>query len=89
MIIGIMRIFAILCTAFICGKLVSKFKLPAILGRLIAGIVFGPYLAQIVTFEITDAAWYKILIKFFECFAGVLFYCRLLSVFSQDFLRRL
>ncbi|MGN1478991.1 MAG: cation:proton antiporter [Acutalibacteraceae bacterium] len=72
MIIGIMRIFAIICTAFICGKIVSKVKLPAILGWLIAGIVFGPYLAEIVTFEITDSLWYKILIKFFECFAGVM-----------------
>lgn len=46
--------------------------LPAILGWLIAGIVFGPYLAEVVTLEITEALWYKVLIKFFECFAGVM-----------------
>ena len=72
MIIGLLRIFAIICTAFICGKLISKCKLPAILGWLIAGIVFGPYLSEVVTLDITDALWYKVLIKFFECFAGVM-----------------
>ncbi|MDD6995465.1 MAG: cation:proton antiporter [Candidatus Borkfalkiaceae bacterium] len=72
MAIGLLRIFAILCVAFICGKLISKLKLPAILGWLIAGIVFGPYLAGVVTSEITDSVWYKIIIKVFECFAGVM-----------------
>lgn len=72
MIIGLLRLFAIICAAFVCGKMVSKVRLPAILGWLIAGIVFGPYLAQVVTFDVTDALWYKVLIKFFECFAGVM-----------------
>ena len=54
------------------GKLVSKLRLPAILGWLIAGVVFGPYLTNIVTLEIMDALWYKITIKIFECFAGVM-----------------
>ena len=72
MMIGFLRIFAITCVALICGKLVSKLKLPAILGWLIAGIVFGPYLAEIVTLDITGALWYKLFIKFLECFAGVM-----------------
>lgn len=58
--------------AVFCDKLVSKLKLPAILGWLIAGILFGPYLAGVVSFEITDSYLYKVLIKFFECFAGVM-----------------
>lgn len=72
MVIGLLRMAAILCAAFACGKLVSKVKLPAILGWLIAGIIFGPYLAGVVTLDITEALWYKALIKFFECFAGVM-----------------
>jgi Kef-type K+ transport system membrane component KefB len=72
MIIGCLRLFAILCVALACGKLIAKVKLPAILGWLIAGIVFGPYLAGVVTFDVTDALWYKVMIKFFECFAGVM-----------------
>ena len=72
MIIGLLRIFAVLCAAYACGRLISKVKLPAILGWLIAGIVFGPYLADVVTLEITESLWYKVFIKFFECFAGVM-----------------
>lgn len=72
MVIGLLRIFAIVCAAFVCGKAVSKIKIPAILGWLIAGIVFGPYLAEVVTLDITSSMWYKIMIKFFECFAGVM-----------------
>lgn len=72
MIIEILRIFAIISVAFTCGRLVARVKLPAILGWLITGIVFGPYLANIVTLEITNALWYKVFIKFFECFAGVM-----------------
>ncbi len=72
MIVDILRLFAIISIAFVVGKLVSKIKLPAILGWLITGIVFGPYLVQIVSLEITEAVWYKIFIKVFECFAGVM-----------------
>lgn len=72
MVIGLLRIFAILCAAVVCGKLVSRLKLPSILGWLIAGIMFGPCLAGVVTLEITDALWHHIFIKFFECFAGVM-----------------
>ena len=72
MVIALLHIFAIVCAAFVCGKLVSRIKLPAILGWLIAGIVLGPYLAGIVTLDITDSLWYKVFIKFFECFAGVM-----------------
>ncbi|MGN0523889.1 MAG: cation:proton antiporter [Eubacterium sp.] len=72
MIISLLRIFALICTAIICGKISAKLKLPAILGWLVAGIVFGPYLAGVVTVDITDAMWYKIAIKFFEAIAGVM-----------------
>lgn len=72
MIVDLLRFFAIICIAVVVGKLISKIKLPAILGWLITGIVFGPYLVQIVTLEITDAIWYKVVIKIFECFAGVM-----------------
>ena len=67
-----LRIIAIVCVAAACGKMVSKVKLPSILGWLIAGIVFGPYLAGVVTLDITNALWYKAAIKLFECFAGVM-----------------
>lgn len=70
--ISILRIAAILCTAAVVGKLVSKIKLPAILGWLLVGMIFGPHLAGIVSLEILDMSSYKIFIKVFECFAGVM-----------------
>ena len=72
MTVGFLRLFAVFCVALIVGKLCSTLRLPAILGWLIAGVVFGPYLTNIVTLEIMDALWYKITIKIFECFAGVM-----------------
>ena len=72
MLTEILRFFSMICVAIILGKLISKIRLPAILGWLITGIAFGPYLAQIVTLEMCDKVWYKIVSKFFECFAGVM-----------------
>ncbi|MEG0978062.1 MAG: cation:proton antiporter [Bacilli bacterium] len=72
MIVDILRVFAIICIAIIVGKLISKIKLPAILGWLITGILFGPYLVSIVSAEIMNSTWYIITVKFFECFAGVM-----------------
>lgn len=72
MLTDILRIFGILCIAVVVGKLVAKIKLPAILGWLITGVVFGPYCVQIVSFAVTDRIWYKVVIKAFECFAGVM-----------------
>ena len=54
MTVELLRLFAVFCVALIVGKLVSKIRLPAILGWLIAGVVFGPYLTNIVTLEIMD-----------------------------------
>ncbi|MBS6464848.1 MAG: cation:proton antiporter [Firmicutes bacterium] len=72
MTVNALRLFAILCIAFVVGKLISKIRLPAILGWLVTGILFGPNLVQIVSAEITDALWYQLFVKVFECFAGVM-----------------
>ncbi len=72
MAVNILSVFAIVCIAFTVGRLVAKIKLPAILGWLITGVVFGPYLVGIVTAETMNSDWYKIAVKFFECFAGVM-----------------
>lgn len=72
MFIAIMRFFAIICVAIVCGKIVSKLRMPAILGWLIAGIVFGPYLVGIVGLEIMDSVWYKCVVSVFECCAGLM-----------------
>lgn len=72
MIVSVLSVFAIVCIALVVGKIVAKVKLPAILGWLITGVVFGPYLVGVVTSDVVNADWYKITIKAFECFAGVM-----------------
>lgn len=51
-VIALLSIFGIFAIALIVGKLVSIIKLPAILGWLITGIVFGPYLVNLVTLDV-------------------------------------
>ena len=43
MISLILRLVITIIIAFFIGKLVSKFKLPAILGWLITGMILGPH----------------------------------------------
>ena len=42
MVIIAVRWIAALAAAFLAGKLMSKIKMPAILGWLIAGMILGP-----------------------------------------------
>ena len=43
MILLFLRLLLTIGIAFLVGKLVSKLKLPSILGWLIAGMVLGPH----------------------------------------------
>ncbi len=58
--------------AFFVGKLVSKLRLPSILGWLITGIVLGPYAFSLVTQELIDAPAYGTLIHVLECAVGLM-----------------
>jgi Kef-type K+ transport system membrane component KefB len=63
---------AILATAYVVGILISKIKLPAILGWLIVGVVFGPYLGKLVSTDFISNTGYGVYIHCFEAFAGVM-----------------
>ncbi len=43
MVLLILRVLLAVIVAFFLGKLISKVKLPAILGWLIAGMILGPH----------------------------------------------
>lgn len=58
--------------AFLLGKLVSRMKLPAILGWLIAGMILGPNALGLMTNQLLNAPWYEILIHILECVAGLM-----------------
>lgn len=58
--------------AFAVGKLISKIKLPAILGWLITGIIVGPYAFSLISDELVNAVWYETLIHILECIVGIM-----------------
>lgn len=72
MIMKIVCWIVMLLIAFLAGKAVSKIKLPAILGWLIAGMVFGPNALGLLPQEVMDAAWYKAIIMWMQCAFGLM-----------------
>ncbi len=72
MIISILRLLLTVGLAFLAGKLISKLKLPSILGWLIAGMILGPHAFSLINNEILDAAWYQNSVHVLECAVGLM-----------------
>lgn len=72
MILKVLFWLATLLIAFLAGKVVSKLKLPAILGWLIAGMIFGPNALALFQQDVLDAAWYKTIIMWMQCAFGLM-----------------
>ncbi len=72
--IGILLIRWLLtaAVAFLIGKLVSKAKLPAILGWLIGGMLLGPYAMNLLPDELINAEWYDTIMHGLECAVGLM-----------------
>ncbi|MGN0637033.1 MAG: cation:proton antiporter [Huintestinicola sp.] len=68
----IIKWLAAIVIAFIVGKLVSKLKLPSILGWLITGIVLGPHAFSVISVELMDMPAYQTLIHILECAVGLM-----------------
>ena len=72
LIILFIRLLAAVILAFLAGKLISKFKLPSILGWLIAGMVLGPHALSLMDHQILDAQWYQTIVLILECAVGLM-----------------
>jgi Kef-type K+ transport system membrane component KefB len=72
MILLILRWFAAIVLAFAIGKLVSKLKLPSILGWLIGGMILGPYALSLLPNELLEAGWYQNIVHVLECAVGLM-----------------
>ena len=72
MILSIVRLLAAVILAFLAGKLISKLKLPSILGWLIAGMVLGPHALSLVNSALLDAVWYQSAVHILECAVGLM-----------------
>ena len=68
----ILRVLFSMAFAIILGRLVSKLKLPAILGWLITGMIVGPYAFGILDFALLEGSSYKLLLSLLEAFVGIM-----------------
>ena len=68
----ILRWAAAAAIAFVVGKLVSKIKLPSILGWLIAGMLLGPYAFSLIPADLIKAEGYQDIIHVLECAVGLM-----------------
>lgn len=68
----LLRWLAVLILAALAGKLISKLKLPSILGWLIIGMFFGPHALNIISYEVLDTVWYKTIIMWMQCAFGLM-----------------
>ena len=70
MITLILRWILAIIIAFCIGKCVTKLRLPAILGWLLAGMLLGPYALHLLPDALINAAWYENIIHVLECAVG-------------------
>ena len=60
-VFGIVRLLIAVALAIAAGKLISKLRLPAILGWLIAGMIMGPHAIGLL-----DSTWFSTLESLLE-----------------------
>lgn len=58
--------------AFVAGKLISKRKLPSILGWLIAGMCIGPHALNLLNGSVLDSTWFDVSESVLECVFGLM-----------------
>lgn len=72
MILLIVRLLLTMVIAFVIGKLVSKIKLPSILGWLVTGMIMGPHAVGLINMQILETGWYEATIHILECSVGLM-----------------
>lgn len=72
MVLQFLRLCAAAFAAYLVGKLVSKIKLPSILGWLIAGMILGPHAISLINDQILSAQWYQTVVHILECSVGLM-----------------
>ena len=70
--LGVLRLLIAIIIAFIAGKLISKLRLPAILGWLIVGMILGPHAVGLLDASVLDAEWYHVVESTLECAVGLM-----------------
>lgn len=74
MIVNLCRWLAVLLLAALAGKLITKAKMPSILGWLLAGMLLGPNALGLMPQTLMDADWYKLILSkcesLFQAYVG-------------------
>lgn len=68
----LLRWLMVLALAAFAGKLISKIKLPSILGWLMVGMFLGPHALGLISRTILDTMWYKTIIMWMQCAFGLM-----------------
>nr|WP_317333302.1 cation:proton antiporter [uncultured Romboutsia sp.] len=61
-----------ICIGIVIGKLVTKIKLPAILGWLLTGMIIGPHALGWLNNDILDSSWFHVIVSIGEVTAGLM-----------------
>ena len=69
---GLLRLAVAIAIAFVAGKLISKLKLPSILGWLIAGMCIGPHALNLLNGSVLDSTWFDASESVLECVFGLM-----------------
>ena len=77
MFLMLLRLALTIFAAFILGKLVSKLRLPAILGWLLAGMLLGPHAFALLDEAMMQENWYTVAVHCLECAVGPVSYTHL------------
>ena len=68
----IIRLALAITIAFIAGRLISRLKLPAILGWLITGIIIGPHALGLLNDGLLGSDWFNSAENLLECLFGIM-----------------
>ncbi len=71
-VMDLLRLAATVALAFAAGKLISRLKLPAILGWLITGMIIGPHALNLLSSSVLDSGWFTISESLLECIFGLM-----------------
>ena len=69
---GLLRLAVAIAIALVAGKLISKLKLPSILGWLIAGMCIGPHALNLLNGSVLDSTWFDVSESVLECVFGLM-----------------
>lgn len=72
LLFDVLRLLVSILIALGAGKLISKLKLPPVLGWLIAGMIIGPHAWNLLSNSILDAQWFDVTESLCECVFGLM-----------------